>query len=121
MEKNVVIQVQTMPRDTNPAGDIFGGYLLGQLDLAGGIAAKQVAQNRVVTVGVDAMRFIKPVLVGDVLSCTTTLEKIGNTSITFLVEAFATREKDGSTEKVAEGRFTYVSINPDRTPRPIKP
>ncbi len=109
-----------MPADTNPAGDIFGGWLLGQMDLAGAILAQEVAKNRVVTVGLDAMSFKAPVFVGDVLKCFAGIERIGNTSIRILVEAYATRVS-GETDKVTEGSFTYVSINPDRTPRPIKP
>lgn len=120
MEKKLAIQVLAMPADTNPAGDIFGGYLLGQMDLAGAIVAQEVAKNRIVTVGLDAMTFKAPVFVGDVLKCYAGIERVGNTSITVLVEAYATRVS-GETVKVTEGKFSYVSINPDRTPRPIKP
>ncbi len=119
-EKKLVIQVLAMPADTNPAGDIFGGWLLSQMDIAGGIMAGEIAKNRVVTVGLDAMSFVKPVFVGDVLKCYATLEKVGNTSVRVLVEAYATRAT-GETEKVTEGRFTYVSIDSSRNPRPIKP
>ena len=120
MEKKLVIQVLAMPADTNPSGDIFGGWLLGQMDLAGAILAQEIAKNRVVTVGLDAMSFVKPVFVGDVLKCYATLEKIGNTSVRVLVEAFASRVS-GETVKVTEGKFTYVSIDPNRNPQPIKP
>ena len=119
-EQKLVIQVLTMPRDANPHGDIFGGWLLGQMDLGGAILAQEIAKNRVVTVGLDAMSFVKPVFVGDILKCYATLEKIGNTSVRILVEAYAIRIS-GQADKVTEGRFTYVSIDPDRTPRPIKP
>lgn len=117
MEKKLVIQVLAMPADTNPHGDIFGGWLLGQMDLAGGIMAGEIAKNRVVTVGLDAMSFVKPVLVGSVLKCYAVIERIGNTSVTIMVEAYATYE--GNTEKVTEGRFTYVSIDRDRKPQKI--
>jgi len=119
-DKKLVIQVLAMPADTNPHGDIFGGWLLGQMDLAGAILAQEIAKNRVVTVGLDAMSFVKPVFVGDVLKCYATLEKIGNTSVRILVEAYATRVS-GATDKVTEGRFVYVSIDPNRNPQPIKP
>ncbi len=116
----VVIQVLAMPKDTNPHGDIFGGWLLSQMDIAGGIVAGEVAKNRVVTIGLDAMSFIKPVFVGDVVKCYAVVERIGNTSITILVKTFATRV-GGITELVTQGRFTYVSINEDRKPKIIKP
>lgn len=119
-EKKLVIQVLAMPADTNPSGDIFGGWLLGQMDLAGAILAQEIAKNRVVTVGLDAMSFVKPVFVGDVLKCYATLERIGNTSVRVLVEAYAARVS-GETVKVTEGKFTYVSIDPNRNPKPIKP
>lgn len=113
-EKKLVIQVLAMPRDANPHGDIFGGWLLGQMDLAGAILAQEIAKNRVVTVGLDSMSFVKPVLVGSVLKCYAFVERTGNTSITIMVEAFATYNRN--TEKVTEGRFTYVSIDQDRKP-----
>ena len=119
-EKKLVIQVLAMPRDANPSGDIFGGWLLGQMDLAGAILAQEIAKNRVVTVGLDAMSFVKPVFIGDILKCYATLVRIGNTSVKVLVDAFATRVS-GETVKVTEGVFTYVSIDPNRNPRPIKP
>ena len=119
-EKKLVIQVLAMPADTNPSGDIFGGWLLGQMDLAGAILAQEIAKNRIVTVGLTSMSFVKPVFVGDVLKCYALLEKVGTTSVTVLVEAFATRVS-GETVKVTEGKFTYVSIDPNRNPKPIKP
>lgn len=120
MEKRVGIQMFAMPANTNPAGDIFGGWLLGLMDLAGAELAQEIAKNRVVTVGLDKMSFVKPVFVGDLVTCYVSLEKIGNTSVTILVETFAKRIS-GQVDKVTEGKFTYVSLNADRTPRPIKP
>ena len=119
MEKQLVIQVQTMPRDTNPYGDVFGGFLLSQMDLAGGILARQIAKNRVVTVALDKMAFKAPVFLGDVVKCYATLERIGTTSITILVEAYATRA-NGEDEKVTEGKFFYVSIDKERRPQKIE-
>jgi len=117
-ESKLVIQVLAMPADTNPHGDIFGGWLLSQMDIAGAIVAQEVAKNRVVTVGLDKMTFMKPVMVGDVVKCYVTIERIGNTSVTTLVEAYAARVT-GTTDKVTEGRFSYVSIDPNRNPQKI--
>jgi acyl-CoA thioesterase YciA len=119
-EYKLAIQVLAMPADTNPHGDIFGGWLLSQMDIAGAIIAQEVAKNRVVTVGLDAMTFVKPVFVGDILKCYAVTDHIGNTSITVYIEAYATRAS-GETELVTKGKFTYVSIDPNRNPRPIKP
>lgn len=110
-----VIQVIAMPKDTNPSGDIFGGWLLSQMDLAGAVLAGEYTQHRIVTIALDKMVFVKPVFVGDLLTCFVSHMKTGNTSITVLVEAWA-RRKDGSMEKVTEGLFTYVSIGEDRKP-----
>ncbi len=107
-----------MPGDTNPNGDIFGGWVLSQMDIAGGVIAKSVTRGRAVTVFVESMTFHKPVLVGDVLSCYVTTKKIGNTSITFRVEAWV--ERNFQTFKVTEGTFVYVAIGENRKPRKIK-
>lgn len=120
MNKIPVIQVVAMPCNTNPDGDIFGGWLLSQMDLAGGVLAKKKAKSRVVTITVDKMTFLKPVNVGDLLICYCSIETIGNTSITILVEACAVRAKDGTEEKVTEGLFKYVAIDENRKPRKIE-
>ncbi|GAB5387510.1 MAG: acyl-CoA thioesterase [Alphaproteobacteria bacterium] len=104
-----------MPADTNPAGDIFGGWLLAQMDLAGSIPAADKAGGRVATVGIEAMRFHKPVMVGDEVSCYTSIEKIGNTSITICVVVYARRRHDRQIiEKVTQGLFTYVALDDQR-------
>ena len=107
-----------MPADTNPNGNIFGGWVLSQMDIAGGVMAKGVTKGRAVTVFVDGMTFHKPVLVGDVLSCFAKVDKIGNTSITFKVEAWV--ERDFKSFKVTEGTFVYVAVDEKRKPRKIK-
>lgn len=100
-----------MPADTNPAGDIFGGWVLSQMDMAAGICAGQRAQSRVVTVSLDAMSFIRPVKVGDILGVYTEIEKVGRTSICVHVEAWVRRGRIGIREKVTEASFKFVSID----------
>ncbi|MEO5338770.1 MAG: acyl-CoA thioesterase [Magnetospirillum sp. WYHS-4] len=109
-----------MPRDTNPRGDIFGGWLLAQMDVSGSLVAVRRAAGRVVTVGVEAMAFHRPVNVGDVLSCYAEIIKVGRTSITVRVEAWAEKQ-EGTFEavKVTEGNFTYVAIDAQGNKRHI--
>ena len=100
-----------MPRDTNAGGSIFGGWTLSQMDLAGGTLAAEHAEGRVATVSIDAMRFLRPVSVGDEVSCYCTLQDVGKTSIAVRIETWA-RERGGKpAEKVTEGVFTYVAID----------
>ena len=108
-----------MPADANPNGDIFGGWVLSQMDLAGGSAASQRARGRVATVAITGMTFHLPVFVGDEVSCYATLAKVGHTSLTFHIETWARRHQSGERVKVTEGLFTYVAIGPDRRPRPV--
>ncbi len=115
------IQTVAMPADTNPSGDIFGGWLLAQMDIAGGIAARNLSGGRTVTIAVESMTFKKPVKVGDVVSCYAELERQGTTSVTFRVEVWSRRHESFVREKVTEGVFTYVAIGPDGTPRKIDP
>ena len=109
-----------MPADSNPNGDIFGGWLLSQMDLAGAVLAKQKSQGRVATVAVDAMTFHQPVFIGDLVACYCAIERVGNTSMTILVESWAQRMASGEEVLVTEGRFTYVAIDDDRRPRPVE-
>lgn len=109
-EGNLTIRIVAMPADTNPSGDIFGGWVLSQMDIAGGVAAVQRTKSRVVTVAVNAMTFISPVKVGDVLCVYTKIVKIGTTSITIAIEAWARRDRMAKREKVTEGEFTYVAL-----------
>tara|TARA_X000001036_G_scaffold353417_1_gene334735 strand:- start:159 stop:566 length:408 start_codon:yes stop_codon:yes gene_type:complete len=112
------IAIVAMPADTNPSGDIFGGWILSQMDIAGGVAASRLAEGRTATVGVKEMEFHKPVSVGDLVSCYTQLQKIGTSSITIKIEAWITNRYDkDSLTKVTEGIFTYVAIDENRRPR----
>ena len=117
----LTIRTLAMPADTNPAGDIFGGWVMSQMDIAGAIAAVERARGRVVTVAVEAMTFIAPVKVGDILCVYTSIEKVGNTSITVAIEAWARRNRLADRVKVTDGRFVYVSLGEDGRKRPIDP
>ena len=117
----LMLRTLAMPADTNPAGDIFGGWLLSQMDVAGGLAAKQRARGRVATVAVDSMTFHKPVFVGDVLCCYADQRRVGRTSLTYHVQAWVVRETGGNERVlVTEGDFTYVAIDAERRPRPVE-
>jgi acyl-CoA thioesterase YciA len=108
-----------MPRDVNASGAIFGGWTLSQMDLAGGTFAVQRAKGRVATVSIDAMRFLRPVEVGDEVSCYCSLEREGDTSVAVRIETWA-RDRTGSDpEKVTEGVFTYVALDEDGKPREL--
>lgn len=109
----------TMPADANARGDIFGGWILAQMDLAGGSAAMRRANGRVATVGIASMSFHRPVFIGDEISAYTTVAKVGRTSITVAIEVWARRFAGEETVKVTEGVFTYVAIDADRKPRPV--
>ena len=113
------IRTIAMPADTNPHGDIFGGWLLCQMDLAGGAVAARRAGGRVVTVAITAMAFHRPVCVGDEVSCYGSVEKIGRTSITIKVESWARRGTGLTPIKVTEGLFTYVRVAASGRPQPI--
>jgi acyl-CoA thioesterase YciA len=108
-----------MPADANPRGDIFGGWLLAQMDLAGSTVAIRRAQGRVATVAVTSMTFHKPVFIGDELSCFVNVEKVGRTSIAVRIESWVRRGVSGEAVKVTEGLFTYVAIGNDRRPRSV--
>ncbi len=117
----LVIRTLAMPADANPSGDIFGGWVLSQMDIAGGVTASQRARGRVATVAVTAMTFHLPVFVGDVLCVYTEIEKVGRTSITVALEAWALRGRLGGRARVAEGRFVFVALGEDGRPRPVPP
>src|SRR5258707_2965795 len=105
------IRTLAMPADTNQNGDIFGGWLLSQMDIGGGIFASKIAKSRTVTVAIEAMNFRKPVFVGDVVSVHANLARIGKTSITVHIEAWVLRRKEMQSILVTDGNFTYVSID----------
>ena len=119
--REAVIRTIAMPADTNPAGDIFGGWLMGQMDLAAGNAAARRGGGRCATVAVDAMAFHSPVHVGDEISVYADLTDIGRTSMTFKVEAWR-RSRDGGREvKVTEAILTFVALDSGGRPRPVPP
>jgi len=113
------IRTLAMPADTNQSGDIFGGWVLGQMDIGGGIFASKVAKGRTVTIAVDAMTFKKPVFVGDVVCVYADLIKIGTTSITVHVETWVIRRHESNRILVTEGNYTYVAIDEEGRPRKI--
>jgi acyl-CoA thioesterase YciA len=113
------LRAVAMPADTNAHGDIFGGWLLCQMDLSGTIVATRRALGRVVTVAITAMNFRRPVMVGDEVTCFCNIEKIGNTSITVKIESWVRRGIGDTQIKVTEGIFTYVRVDADGHPQPI--
>ncbi|SFV29870.1 acyl-CoA thioesterase YciA [Devosia crocina] len=115
----LTIRTLAMPADTNPAGDIFGGWVMSQMDIAGAIAAVEEVKGRVVTVAVEAMTFIAPVKVGDVLCVYTVIERVGTTSITIGLETWVRRDRLDDRQKVTEGRFVYVSLDENGQKRVI--
>ncbi|MCZ8042072.1 MAG: acyl-CoA thioesterase [Beijerinckiaceae bacterium] len=116
---NLTVRINAMPADTNANGDIFGGWVMSRMDAAGGIAGVDRAQGRVVTIAVDAMSFIRPVKVGDVLSVYTEVESVGRTSMKIHVEAWARRFRTMIHEKVTDATFTFVAIDEEGRPRPV--
>jgi acyl-CoA thioesterase YciA len=116
---DLTVRVAAMPADTNANGDIFGGWVLSQMDAAGGIAAVEHAKGRVVTIAVDAMTFISPVKVGDVLCVYTAIDAVGRTSMKVHIEAWARRFRTHDREKVTDATFTYVAIDENGRPRPV--
>ena len=115
------IRTLAMPADTNPNGDIFGGWIMSQMDIAGGIPAVKLAKGRIATVAVTGMAFHKPVLVGDLVSCYAEILKVGRTSITVRVETWIDRNRSGDSYKVTEGTFVYVAIDDRGRPRVVTP
>ncbi len=115
----LTVRVIAMPADTNANGDIFGGWVLARMDQAGGIAGVERAQGRVVTVAIDAMTFIRPMWVGDVLEVYAEVESVGRTSMKIHIEAWARRFQTRAQEKVTDATFTFVAIDDHGRPRPI--
>ena len=114
------IRVIAMPADTNPNGDIFGGWLLSQMDLAGGTLAARTSRGRIVTVKIDAMIFLNPVHVGDEVSIYTTLLNIGRSSMKIDIAAWSRMRGADLSVKVTEGQFTYVAIDEEGKPRAVQ-
>ena len=117
---DLCIRTLAMPADTNQNGDIFGGWLLSQMDIGGGVFASKIAKSRTVTVAIEAMNFRKPVFVGDLVSVHASLVKIGKTSVTVHLEAWVLRRKEMHSILVTDGNFTYVSIDETGHPQAIK-
>ena len=115
----LTVRISAMPGDTNANGDIFGGWVLSRMDQAGGIAAVERARGRVVTVALDAMKFIRPVKVGDVLAVYTEIESVGHTSMKIHIEAWARRFHTHIREKVTDATFIFVAIDEQGRPRTI--
>ena len=113
----LTIRTLAMPGDQNPSGDIFGGWVISQMDIAGGVCASERAQCRVVTVALDSMHFIRPVKTGDVLCVYTEIERIGTSSLDIHVEAWAQRDRSRRRVKVTEAKFTFVALGADGRPR----
>lgn len=117
----LALQTIAMPKDTNANGDIFGGWLLSQMDLAGSITATEVAGGRVATVAIDGMAFLTPVHVGAVVSCYCDVLEIGRSSIRSVVEVWINSKHDGEPLKVTEGEFVFVAIDEKGRTRTINP
>jgi acyl-CoA thioesterase YciA len=121
-DREPVLRVVPMPADANPTGDIFGGWIMSQVDIAGSIPALRVAAGRVATVAVNSFAFKQPVLIGDLVSFYAKVVKVGRTSVTVDVEVFAQRGVPRQvTVKVTEATLTYVAVDQNRKPRPIGP
>ena len=118
---DLCIRTLAMPADTNANGDIFGGWLLSQMDIGGGVFASKIANSRTVTVAIEAMNFRKAVYVGDLVSVYANLVRVGRTSITVHLEAWVVRRKELQSILVTDGNFTYVSIDEKGHPQPVKP
>ena len=120
-DRQPTIRIVAMPKDTNSAGHIFGGWIMSQLDIAGSIVAVEYANSRVVTVAVTSMEFHKPVFVGDLVSCFARIEKLGRSSITVKVEVFAQRNRDEEIQiiKVTEAVTVYVAVDRDGKPKAL--
>ncbi|MEW5561309.1 acyl-CoA thioester hydrolase YciA [Enterobacter asburiae] len=119
---DLVLRTLAMPADTNANGDIFGGWIMSQMDLGGAIMAKEIAQGRVVTVRVDGMTFLRPVAVGDVVCCYARCTKRGTTSITVNIEVWVKKvasEPIGQRYKATEALFIYVAVDSEGKPRPF--
>ena len=116
---DLALQTVAMPKDTNASGDIFGGWLLSQMDIAGGIAAADVAGGRVATVAIDGMAFLTPVHVGAVVSCYADVLEVGRSSIRIMVEVWINSKHDGEPIKVTEGEFVFVAIDENGRTRAV--
>lgn len=115
----LALQTVAMPADTNANGDIFGGWVVSHMDMAAGIAGRNHARSRVVTVAIDKLVFHTPVYVGDTVCCYAELLKVGRTSMQFNIEVWTLTFQKDAPVKAAEGIFTFVAINENRKPHPV--
>ena len=115
-----VLRVAPRPGDINANGHIFGGWVLSQMDIAAGIVASREADGPVATVAIDAMEFIAPILLHDIISVYAQVERIGRTSLAIRIEVVATRDRGQTEVKVTGGLFTFVALDEDNRPRPVK-
>jgi len=115
----LALRTVAMPGDTNPAGDIFGGWIMFQMDLAAGLAGTARAHGRVATVAATHFEFLQPVHVGDAVSCYTALLRAGRTSLTYAVEVWAQRGRHGTLVRVTAAEFTMVAVDEHGRPRPL--
>lgn len=118
--KNVTIRTIPQPSDINRNGNIFGGWILSQMDIAGGVEAARCANGIVATVAIEGMKFINPILLNDIISIYADVEKVGNTSMTIFIEVFASRGTDQVEIKVTEARYIFVALDDKGNPRPVK-
>lgn len=122
VDREPVIRVIPMPRDSNSAGDVFGGWIMSQVDLAGSVAAVAHAKGRVVTVAVNSFFFKEPVFVGDLCSFYAQIDHVGRTSMKVYIEVYSQRSLNpGDVVKVTEATVTYVAVDQNRVPRPVDP
>lgn len=118
--RDPALRTFAMPKDANPNGDIFGGWIMAQMDLAGAVAAVRRARGRVATVAVEAMEFHRPVNIGDLVSCYAEVTRVGRTSMRVEIETWVERRMTRVQEKVTAGTFTYVAIDEKGRPRPVE-
>ena len=117
----LTVRMVAMPSDTNPSGDIFGGWIMGLMDVSAGIAARDRARGRVVTASVSSLSFLHPVKVGDVVCCYTQITGTGRSSLTLEVETWVVRDQRASRIKVTEAKFVMVAVDADGRPRAVEP
>jgi len=119
--REAILRVVPRPGDINANGHIFGGWVLSQMDIAAGIVAAREADGQVATVAIQAMEFIQPILLNDIVAVYAWVERIGRTSIQIRIEVFASRNRGREEVKVTEGLFTFVALDAQHRPRPVKP
>ena len=119
--RDPILRVVPRPADINANGHIFGGWVLSQMDIAGGIVAGRVAQGPVATVAIETMEFIAPILLRDIISIYAHIERRGRTSLAIRLEVIATRDGGRTEERVTEGVFTFVALDENHRPRPLPP